>query len=69
MHPLFAAAGVALAVSFPLAASAQAPVAALSGLVSSTEEAAMEGVLVNATRAGSNRCHRAPGAEAMWNPL
>src|SRR5271166_3879943 len=60
MHPLLAALGLAfgltlgLAASFPFAASAQAPVAALSGLVSSAEEATMEGVLVSATRAGSN---------------
>ncbi len=53
-HPLVAAVGVALAVAFPSAASAQAPVAALTGLVSSTEETTMEGVLVSATRTGSN---------------
>ncbi len=56
-HPLRAATGLAflaLTVSFPFAARAQAPVAALSGLVSSAEEAAMEGVLVSATRANSN---------------
>src|ERR1700712_3144550 len=34
--------------------SAQAEVAALTGLVSSVKEPAMEGVLVSATRAGSN---------------
>jgi virginiamycin B lyase len=62
MHrPLLAAAclgvaflGTALAISFSSAALAQAPVAALSGLVSSAEEATMEGVLVSATKAGSN---------------
>ncbi len=60
-HPLPAAVGVALtlastlalAVALPSAASAQAPVA-LTGLVSSPDEAAMEGVLVSATKAGSN---------------
>jgi virginiamycin B lyase len=56
-HPLLAAASVALGlawtVSFPVNAPAQG-VAALSGLVSSAEEAAMEGVLVSATKAGSN---------------
>src|SRR3954470_10068774 len=60
-HPLRAAASaassfgfafLALTVSFPSAA--QAPAAALSGLVSSPEEAAMEGVLVSATAANSN---------------
>ncbi|MEA2887792.1 MAG: virginiamycin lyase [Bradyrhizobium sp.] len=44
----------ALTVPFPFAARAQAPAAALSGLVSSAEEAAMEGVLVSATAANSN---------------
>jgi virginiamycin B lyase len=60
-HPLRAAtsaalslAFLALTVPFPFAARAQAPAAALSGLVSSAEEAAMEGVLVSATGAGSN---------------
>jgi streptogramin lyase len=58
-RPPFAAAIAALsatlvlAVPFPFAARAQAP-AALTGLVSSAEEAAMEGVLVSATRANSN---------------
>src|SRR4051794_39000147 len=47
-------ASLALTVPFPFAARAQAPVAALSGFVSSAEEAAMEGVLVSATKAGSN---------------
>src|SRR3954449_3086887 len=62
-HPLRAAASaasslglgfafLALTASFPSAA--QAPAAALSGLVSSAEEAAMEGVLVSATAANSN---------------
>jgi len=49
---LLAAFGVAMA--FPLPASAQSPAAALTGLVGSADEAAMEGVLVSATRAGSN---------------
>src|SRR3954447_8764513 len=60
-HPLRAAASaasslafLALTVSFPFAARAQAPAAALSGIVSSAEEAAMEGVLVSATAANSN---------------
>src|SRR3954447_13903111 len=64
-HPLRAAASaassfglgfafLALAVSIPSAARAQAPAAVLSGLVSSAEEAAMEGVLVSATAANSN---------------
>jgi hypothetical protein len=56
-HPLLAAIGLvgvsALAVIFPSAASAQAQVA-LTGVVSSSEEPAMEGVLVSATKAGSN---------------
>jgi streptogramin lyase len=41
-------------VALPGAASAQAPAAALTGLVSSAAEATMEGVLVSATKAGSN---------------
>jgi virginiamycin B lyase len=53
-HPLVAVVGVAMAVVFPSAASAQAPVAALTGLVSSTEDPTMEGVLVSATKTGSN---------------
>src|ERR1700730_8007728 len=52
-YPLLAI-GLGLVVAFPSAVSAQAPVAALTGLVSSAEEATMEGVLVSATRAGSN---------------
>src|SRR5580700_12108703 len=56
-HPLFAAAslalGLALAAAFSSTASAQAQVA-LTGVVSSSEEPAMEGVLVSATKAGSN---------------
>jgi virginiamycin B lyase len=55
-HPLLAAIGVAFAqlvtFIFPAAAFAQAP-AALTGLVSSADEPAMEGVLVSATKAGS----------------
>jgi virginiamycin B lyase len=57
-HSLVALVGAAFAVAFPCIASAQAqvqaPVTALTGLVSSTKETAMEGVLVSATRAGSN---------------
>src|SRR6266446_881823 len=53
-HPLFAAIGVAVAMALPSTTSAQAPVAALTGLISSAEEPAMEGVLVSATKAGSN---------------
>src|ERR1700726_1226079 len=45
--------GLSLAVAFSSTASAQAP-AALTGLVSSADETAMEGVLVSATKAGSN---------------
>ena len=51
-HPILAA--VAFVVALPGAASAQAPAAALTGLVSSAAEATMEGVLVSATKAGSN---------------
>jgi virginiamycin B lyase len=53
-HPLFVAASLAWSVFLSFAASAQAPVAALTGLVSSADEATMEGVLVSATRVGSN---------------
>ena len=53
-HPLLAAVGAAVATVFLSAASAQAPATMLTGLVSSPEEAAMEGVLVSATKAGSN---------------
>lgn len=61
-HPLLAPAGIALslglclalAVPFPIAARAQAPGVALTGLVSSADEAAMEGVLVSASKADSN---------------
>jgi streptogramin lyase len=54
MHQLRAAfVGIAFAIA-PCVVSAQALVAALTGLVSSTKEATMEGVLVSATRAGSN---------------
>ena len=52
-YPLLAI-GLGLVVAFPSAVSAQAPVAALTGLVSSADEATMEGVLVSATKAGSN---------------
>jgi len=53
-HLLLAAASLACSVFFPGPAFPQAPVAALTGLVSSADEATMEGVLVSATRAGSN---------------
>jgi len=55
-HPLPTVAGLVLAAafSFPGSVSAQAPAAALTGQISSTEEAAMEGVLVSATKSGSN---------------
>ena len=55
-HPLPTVAGLVLgaAFSFPGSVSAQAPAAALTGQISSTEEAAMEGVLVSATKSGSN---------------
>src|ERR1700690_89470 len=52
-RPLLAAASLALAVVFSSTASAQAP-AALTGLDSSADETALEGVLVSATKAGSN---------------
>jgi virginiamycin B lyase len=52
-HPLLAAIGVAFATALPGSAWAQAPAAAFTGLVSSADEAAMEGVLVSATKAGS----------------
>src|SRR3984893_8014022 len=45
--------GLSLAEAFSSTASAQAP-AALTGLVSSADETAMEGVLVSATKAGTN---------------
>src|ERR1700757_3594968 len=53
-HPLLAAIGVTFALTFPHAIQAQAPAAALTGLVSSDDEPSMEGVLVSATKAGSN---------------
>src|SRR3954454_16128 len=46
--------GLILAAAFSSATPAQAQVAALTGLVSSVDEDAMEGVLVSASRAGSN---------------
>ena len=52
-HPLLAGFGVAFVLTFPLTIQAQAQ-AALTGVVSSAEEPIMEGVLVSATRAGSN---------------
>jgi hypothetical protein len=54
MRPLFAAIGIAFVFALPHTIHAQAPTAALTGLVSSTEEPTMEGVLVSATKAGSN---------------
>src|SRR5580698_9255692 len=53
-HPLLAAIGVVFAIALAGSASAQAPATALTGLVSSANEAAMEGVLVGATKAGSS---------------
>src|SRR4051794_27027580 len=46
--------GLILAAAFSSATPAQAQVAALTGVVSSVDEGAMEGVLVSASRAGSN---------------
>src|SRR5881628_1761710 len=51
-HLVAASLAAALAVAFPAAALAQVPV--LTGLVSSADEAAMEGVLVSASKAGSS---------------
>jgi virginiamycin B lyase len=51
---LLAAASLVFFAAHSPAAEAQMPDAALTGLVSSTGEAAMEGVLVSATKAGSN---------------
>lgn len=53
-RPLLAAIGSALVLTFQPAIQAQQPAAALTGLVSSAEEPVMEGVLVSATRDGSN---------------
>ncbi|HEY0910386.1 MAG TPA: carboxypeptidase-like regulatory domain-containing protein, partial [Bradyrhizobium sp.] len=53
-HPLLAAATVSFMMALSGGASAQAPAPALTGTVSSAEEAVMEGVLVSATKAGSN---------------
>jgi streptogramin lyase len=53
-HLLLAAAGAALVLSFTHASHAQGPSVALTGLVGSAEEPTMEGVLVSATKAGSN---------------
>ena len=53
-YPLPAAIAMAIALTIPHPAPAQTQGAALTGVVSSTEEPAMEGVLVSATRAGSN---------------
>jgi streptogramin lyase len=52
-HPLLAAAGSAFVMLISSAALAQTPATALTGLVRSAEEPAMEGVLVSATKAGS----------------
>jgi virginiamycin B lyase len=53
-HTPPAAIGMAFALALAHPTPAQTQSAALTGLVSSTEEPAMEGVLVSATRAGSN---------------
>jgi virginiamycin B lyase len=53
-RPPFAAISIAFALAFPHSSQAQTPAMALTGLVSSADEPAMEGVLVSATRAGSN---------------
>jgi virginiamycin B lyase len=53
-RPLLAAIGSALVLAFQPSIQAQQPAAALTGLVSSAEEPVMEGVLVSATRDGSN---------------
>ena len=50
----YLAAGAALVIAFFYTVPATAQADALSGLVSSTEEGGMEGVLVSALRAGSN---------------
>src|SRR5215471_3861757 len=52
-HPLLATIGVAFVLAFPHTTRAQGP-SALTGLVGSAEEPTMEGVLVSATKAGSN---------------
>src|SRR5947208_2178789 len=54
MHrPLLAAIGIAFALALPPSTLAQTSAAALSGLVDSADEPAMEGVVVSATRTGS----------------
>ena len=53
-RPPFAAISIAFALAFPHSSQAQTSAMALTGLVSSADEPAMEGVLVSATRAGSN---------------
>jgi virginiamycin B lyase len=53
-RPLLAAASLAWSVFFPFAVAAQTPAVALTGQVSSADETTMEGVLVSATKAGSN---------------
>ena len=53
-RPVLAVAVTAFALAYPGPVSAQAPAAAVTGQVSSTDEAVMEGVLVSATRTGSN---------------
>jgi virginiamycin B lyase len=51
---LLAAIGTVFALAFPHSTWAQTPTVVLTGLVSSAEEPAMEGVLVSARRTGSN---------------
>src|SRR5689334_18280389 len=53
-HALLAAIGIAFALAFSSPAPAQTPAVALTGHVGSAEEPAMEGVLVSATKSGSN---------------
>src|ERR1700759_5599369 len=53
-HRLLAAIGVVFALAFPHTIQAQAPAAALTGLVSSADEPTMEGFLVSAKKEGSN---------------
>jgi streptogramin lyase len=53
-HTLPAAIGLAFALALAHPTAAQTQSAALTGLVSSADEPAMEGVLVSATKAGSN---------------
>src|SRR5262249_37723372 len=63
-----AAIGIAFAFAVPHSIPAQTQNAALTGLVSSTEEPAMEGVLVSASRAGSNTpVSVVPGADGRYS--